>query len=65
MQRQPVYWLHAHRYTGSMNLTQALKGNMGDPGKRVEQYFTTPEVGRSHSSDETFVMKVERRASVI
>jgi len=34
VQREPVYWLHAHRYTDSMTLTQALRENMGDPQKR-------------------------------
>ena len=31
MRRKPVYWLHADRYRGDMTLTQALKGNLGDP----------------------------------
>jgi len=26
-----VYWLHARRYRDGMTLTQALKGNMGEP----------------------------------
>jgi len=40
-QREPDYWLFAHRHTGSMTSIQALKGNMGDPEKKWEKkYFT-------------------------
>jgi len=44
--RIPDYWPHAHRYTGSMTSTQALKENMGDPerenllsGSGTERFF--------------------------
>ncbi|MBA2761020.1 MAG: hypothetical protein H0U39_03495 [Segetibacter sp.] len=60
------YRLCAHRYTGSMNLSQALKENMGDAvNKRRSDTSLSLQVGRSHSSEERSVMDKERRASVI
>lgn len=53
VQQQPVYWLCAHRYTGSMTLIQAMKGNMGDPqNQEMKQYFTL-----LRKSDEAIVVK--------
>jgi hypothetical protein len=51
-QRRPVYWLCAHRYTGSMNLTQALKENMGDPEDKERSDTSLPR-----KSDEAIVVK--------
>ena len=82
MWRTPeLYWPPAHRHTGSMTLTRALKENMGDPER--ESFATVrnepikgrshkrigagcfQEVGPSHISDEVPVMGMERRAWVI
>lgn len=49
MQRLPVYWLYADRYTGDMTLTQALKENMGDP---------VGETGRMKFNQEALVARL-------
>jgi hypothetical protein len=48
--RHLTYWLYAHRYRDSMNLTQALKGNMREPEKGKKRIFQV--VGLHHSNDE-------------